>query len=60
LSAAFLVFVAGYSIPTFDWLTDVIGIGGIAIGVVPFLLNLRRREQMIARAALRPIEGSGG
>ncbi len=42
LSATFLVFVGGYSIPTFDWLTDVIGIGGIAIGIVPFLWNRRR------------------
>jgi len=49
LSAAFLVFVGIYSIPTFDVLTDVIGIGGIAVGIVPFLLNLRRKAQL-ARA----------
>ena len=45
LSAAFLVFVAGYSIPTFDVLTNIIGIGGILIGVVPFLLNRRRHHR---------------
>jgi amino acid transporter len=45
LSALFLVFIALYSIPTFDLLTNVIGIGGIAIGVVPFALNLRRRAK---------------
>lgn len=49
LSAAFLVFVGIYSIPTFDVLTDVIGIGGIAVGIIPFLLNVRRKERL-ARA----------
>ena len=43
LSALFLVFIALYSIPTFDLLTNVVGIGGIVIGVIPFALNLRRR-----------------
>ena len=43
LSALFLVFIALYSIPTFDLLTHVVGIGGIVIGVIPFALNLRRR-----------------
>ena len=43
LSALFLVFIALYSIPTFDLLTNVVGIGGIGIGVIPFALNLRRR-----------------
>jgi amino acid transporter len=38
-SATFLVFVACYSIPTFDSVTLLIGIGGIAIGVVPLALN---------------------
>jgi amino acid transporter len=48
LAAAFLVFVACYSIPTFDWLTDVIGIGGIAIGIIPFYINMRRRTRVDA------------
>jgi amino acid transporter len=39
VSACFLVFIAVYSIPTFDAVTVLIGIGGIAIGVVPLLLN---------------------
>jgi len=43
LSACFLVFVACYSIPTFDLITVLIGIGGIAVGVVPMLLNRHRR-----------------
>lgn len=38
-SASFLVFIAIYSIPTFDLATNLIGLGGIAIGVVPMALN---------------------
>lgn len=41
-SSTFLVFVACYSIPTFDTVTVLIGIGGIAIGIVPMMLNRRR------------------
>ncbi|MDB5889080.1 MAG: amino acid permease family protein [Rhodocyclales bacterium] len=40
-SAAFLFFVAVYSIPTFDLTTNVVGIGGIVIGVVPWWFNRR-------------------
>ncbi|MDF3836320.1 APC family permease [Cupriavidus basilensis] len=47
-SAAFLWFIALYSIPSFDLPTRVIGLGGIAAGVVPFLLN--RRRQLAASA----------
>ena len=43
LSALFLEFIARDRIPTFDLLTNVVGIGGIVIGVIPFALNLRRR-----------------
>lgn len=42
VSALFLGFVALYSIPTFDPVTNVIGLGGIAVGVVPLFLNRRR------------------
>jgi len=38
-SASFLVFIAIYSVPTFDVVTVLIGMGGIAVGVVPLLLN---------------------
>jgi amino acid transporter len=43
ISATFLVFIACYSIPTFDLVTLLIGIGGIAVGVVPMMLNKVRR-----------------
>lgn len=49
LSACFLVFIALYSIPTFDWVTNIVGIGGIFIGVIPFVLNeqrLRKKEKL--------------
>lgn len=39
ISALFLFFVALYSIPTFDVITNVVGIGGIALGIIPFFLN---------------------
>lgn len=42
LSSFFLIFIALYSIPTFDWVTNLVGLGGILIGIVPFALNERR------------------
>lgn len=41
-SALFLAFIAIYSIPTFDLVTNVIGIGGIVAGLVPLFLNRLR------------------
>jgi len=41
-SAIFLIYIALYSIPTFDWITNLVGLGGIFIGVIPFFLNERR------------------
>lgn len=38
-SALFLAFIAIYSIPTFDLVTNVMGIGGILVGLVPLFLN---------------------
>ena len=38
-SGVFLFFIALYSIPTFDLVTNIVGMGGIAIGVVPLFLN---------------------
>ncbi|MDA8131254.1 MAG: APC family permease [Elusimicrobia bacterium] len=48
LSAAFLFFIAVYSIPTFDALTNLLGIGGIAAGALPYFLNRRRRRATLA------------
>jgi amino acid transporter len=43
LAAIFMVFIAVYSIPTFDWITNILGIGGILIGFVPLFLSSWRR-----------------
>jgi len=40
-SALFLWGIAAYSVPTFDWTTNLVGLGGIAVGVAPLLLNRR-------------------
>jgi amino acid transporter len=39
LAALFMVFIAVYSIPTLDRITNIVGIGGIVIGFVPLLLG---------------------
>ncbi len=49
LAALFMVFIAIYSIPTFDTITNLMGIGGILIGFVPLLLGgLRRKDRSAA------------
>lgn len=41
VSSLFLVFIACFSIPTFDWVTNAVAFGGLLIGFVPYLLNKR-------------------
>jgi len=48
-SALFLAFIAIYSIPTFDLVTNIIGIGGILVGLVPLFLNRLRVSRSAAR-----------
>lgn len=48
LSALFLFGVAILSATSFDLLTNVLGLGGIAIGAVPFLYNRRRVSRLAA------------
>lgn len=43
-AALFMVFIALYSIPTFDAITNVMGIGGILIGFIPLYLGRSRRS----------------
>ena len=46
LAALFMVFIALYSIPTFNLITNIMGIGGILLGFVPlFLGDLRRANK---------------
>jgi amino acid transporter len=47
-SALFLWFIAAYSVPTFDLPTNLVGLGGIAIGVVPLMLNRRMTTRATA------------
>ena len=47
VSAGFLIFIAVYSIPTFDTTTKIVGLGGIAIGIVPLMLNRLRARQAL-------------
>lgn len=42
VGAGFCIFIAAASIPTFDLTTNIVGIGTIAIGVVPFVLRRLR------------------
>lgn len=44
LAALFMVFIGAYSVPTFDELTVIMGVGGILTGAIPLLLARRRRE----------------
>jgi amino acid transporter len=41
-SGAFMFFIAVYSVPTFDVVTNAVGLGGIAIGAVPLFLNRKK------------------
>lgn len=44
-AAIFMVFVALYSIPTFDVITNILGVGGILVGIVPLILGGLRRNK---------------
>jgi amino acid transporter len=48
LAAGFMVFIALYSIPTFDTVTNAMGIGGILVGFVPLVLGGLRRGKHAA------------
>lgn len=43
-AAIFMVFIAVYSIPTFDVIANVLGVGGLVIGFIPLFLGGRRRS----------------
>jgi hypothetical protein len=44
-SGAFMVFVAIYSIPTFDSFTIMMGAGGLLLGFLPLAFNRKRSLQ---------------
>jgi amino acid transporter len=41
-AALFMVFIAIYCIPTFDAITNIMGIGGLLVGFLPLYLNVSR------------------
>jgi amino acid transporter len=43
LAAAFMVFVAIWSIPEFDTVTLIVGVGGLALGLLPLAFSRRYR-----------------
>jgi amino acid transporter len=45
IGAGFMTFIGLYSIPTFDTITLVIGVGGLLIGVIPLVLGKMRSPQ---------------
>ncbi len=45
IGAGFMVFIGLYSIPTFETVTLVIGVGGLLLGIIPLLLGRVRRAQ---------------
>ncbi len=49
LSSLFLIFIAGYSIPTFDLVTNIVGIGGLVLGIVPFLWNYQSNNKVVKK-----------
>lgn len=57
-SAAFLWFIALYSMPSFDLATRVVASGGIVAGAVPLWLN--RRRQLAGRTSRQPRLGPEG
>jgi hypothetical protein len=50
IGVGFCLFVAVYNLPTYDWTTNLIGVGGIAIGIVPYL-----RTRSVRRGATSPL-----
>jgi amino acid transporter len=49
IAAIFMVFIALYSIPTFNDIVIIMGIGGILIGFVPLLLGRQRKSSNLAK-----------
>ena len=44
LSSIFLISIAVISFPTFDDITCIVGLGGLMLGIFPFMLNYYRKD----------------
>jgi amino acid transporter len=51
LGVGFCLFIAVCNVPTYDLTTNVLGIGGIAIGIVPYLWSRSRLTRRTATSA---------
>jgi len=51
LGVGFCLFIAVCNVPTYDLTTNVLGIGGIAIGIVPYLWSRSRLARRTATSA---------
>jgi amino acid transporter len=51
LGVGFCLFIAVCNVPTYDFTTNVLGIGGIAIGIVPYLWSRSRLTRRTATSA---------
>ena len=51
LGAGFCLFIAVCNVPAYDLTTNVLGIGGIAIGVLPYLWSRSRLNRRTATSA---------
>jgi amino acid transporter len=59
LAALFMVFIALWSLPGFDTVTLAVGVGGLALGLVPLMLarqKQRRRTQWTVEAASATVQ----
>ena len=48
LAAMFMVFIALYSIPTFDAITNVMGVGGLLVGFIPLMARGKAAQSGLA------------
>jgi amino acid transporter len=53
LGAGFCIFIAAWSVPTFDLTTNVVGLGSIALGIVPYMASRLRPAGIEKRARRR-------
>jgi amino acid transporter len=50
LGAGFCIFIAAWSVPTFDLTTNLVGLGSIAAGIVPYVASRSRSAGLEKRA----------
>jgi len=51
-AVGFCLFIAVYNVPNYNLTTNVLGIGGIAIGIVPYLWSRSRLTRRTATSAV--------